>query len=509
MKKFNILLLFLFILFFTSSQAQQQRYIDPIFDAEVTHQNVVYGVNATVLALPIYGEAVPQPLIMDIYQPIGDTMTARPLVLIFHSGTFLPFPDNQQTNGTLRDSAVIDLAVKLAQRGFVVASVDYRLGWNPIAPTQDERKIGIMNAAYRGIQDARTAVRFFRYDVAEMGNTFDIDPNKILAWGLGTGGYLSMGCASLDDWLTKIAMIPKFNVDFGMGPVPIVVPSINGDIYGTSVGIAPANFPPFPEGDTLCYPNWVGYDSDVQMAVNFGGAVGDSTWVDANTKPTVSFHVPTDQVTPCTTALVVLGPPLNLPIVEISGSCDFQKMQQKFGNHQAWEDIDWADPWTAVADSRNDGLEGFFPLPTDSIENAAPWDWWSDDIAGTFGPPDPVTAKATIDTALNYVMPRACITLGLGCDLTDFITSLNEVEAAKIDLKLSPNPATDFVYFKAKEYPIEHIYVYDMQGRLVKAHTNIDNYEFEMRRHSLENGVYIAQVRFEHGFISKQIIFQN
>ena len=42
--------------------------------------------------------------------------------------------------------------------GYVVASIDYRTGWNPLAATQSERTYQLINAAYRGVQDARTAL---------------------------------------------------------------------------------------------------------------------------------------------------------------------------------------------------------------------------------------------------------------------------------------------------------------------------------------------------------------
>ena len=37
----------------------------------------------------------------------------------------------------------------------------------PLAATQDERTLQLIQAAYRGVQDSRTAVRFFRKSVAE------------------------------------------------------------------------------------------------------------------------------------------------------------------------------------------------------------------------------------------------------------------------------------------------------------------------------------------------------
>src|SRR5690606_29502488 len=109
----------------------------------------------------------------------GDTETARPLVLYFHTGNFLPFRNpanpsqlgfNNSCGGERTDSAAVEICTRLAKMGYVVASVDYRLGWNPLASTDVARRFGIINAAYRGVQDARTAIRYFRKSVAEDNN---------------------------------------------------------------------------------------------------------------------------------------------------------------------------------------------------------------------------------------------------------------------------------------------------------------------------------------------------
>ena len=113
---------------------------------------------------------VAQPLVADVYTPVGDSNDARPLMLVFHTGNFLPFPANNGTGGTIKDSTVVEVCTRLAKRGYVAAAVDYRLGWNPIDPSQDIRKFFLINAAYRGVQDCRTAVRYFRKDVADGGN---------------------------------------------------------------------------------------------------------------------------------------------------------------------------------------------------------------------------------------------------------------------------------------------------------------------------------------------------
>ena len=503
MKKFNVFLLCFFSFLVTISKAQE-RYLDSIFEEITIDSNIVYGVNANILTV-FQGQAIPQSLMLDLYQPQGDTIENRPIVLLFHSGMLLPFPQNLMPVGTRKDSAMVDIATKLTQRGYVVASCDYRLGWEPTAPVQDLRKFSLVNAIYRGIQDARTAIRFFKRDVIENNNTYRIDPNKIVLWGNGAGGFISLGCATLDNF-TKIDSSDQLTIIIGNDTLPVISEEINGDIWGTSVGIAQM-YPPFPDGDTLCYPNWVGYDSDFRMAVNMSGAIVDTSWIDENTNPTVSFHVPTDQIIPCNFILMVLPWPY-MPILEISGSCDYQRKMKEFGNHQEWENQIWLDPMTDVADSRNEGLEGFFPFLTDSIENNAPWDWWAEDLSGQFGPPDVETAKLTIDSAIAYFTPRACLTLDLGCDLSG-IVPIDEVEMAIIDLQVSPNPAKNYIQFHSTEYPIEHIFFYELSGKQVKSFLKVNAFEFLINTKGIENGFYIAKVKFKDGFVSKKIVVQK
>ncbi|MDG1261208.1 MAG: alpha/beta hydrolase, partial [Flavobacteriales bacterium] len=266
MKK--IYTLTMMMLFACVSQVSAQRYLEEVFDDVTVTNEVQYGTNATVLAYAIFGEAIPENLMMDIYEPEGDTETERPLILFFHTGNFLPHPENGGTGGLRTDSAAVEICSRMARMGYVVASCDYRLGWNPLAETQEERVSTLINAAYRGVQDARTAARFFRADAIDGDNDYGIDESRIVVWGQGTGGYISMASATLDEY--EDILLPKFITE---DLIPMVIESINGDIFGTSYGINPF------DGDTLCYVNHEGYDSDFQACVNLGGAMGDISWL--------------------------------------------------------------------------------------------------------------------------------------------------------------------------------------------------------------------------------------
>ncbi|MGB0247557.1 MAG: hypothetical protein ACPGAB_03455, partial [Flavobacteriales bacterium] len=167
MKKF--LTLALGLLAFSQLDAQV-RYINEVFsDVDVT-TDVVYGSNVTVLPLLQGAAPAAQPLACDIYEPAGDTETDRPLIIYIHTGNFLPQYLNGSAVGTKSDSTAVELCTRYAKMGYVVASIDYRLGWNPLAETQSDRAFQLINAAYRGVQDARTAVRFFRMSEDTMGD---------------------------------------------------------------------------------------------------------------------------------------------------------------------------------------------------------------------------------------------------------------------------------------------------------------------------------------------------
>jgi len=122
-------------------------------------------------------------LYMDIFQPVGDTLSQRPLVIICFGGGFL--------SGSKDHWSIRLLAQELALRGFVTATIDYRLGMNIFDSDLSNR------AVYRGLQDGRSAVRFFRADAAG-DNIYKIDPDQIYIGGHSSGGFIATHNAYLD-----------------------------------------------------------------------------------------------------------------------------------------------------------------------------------------------------------------------------------------------------------------------------------------------------------------------
>lgn len=503
----------------------QQRYLNPIFpDVKVT-LDVVYGVNATIVgySIPAIGEAFPQALRMDLYEPMGDALTARPLILYFHTGNFLPWPQNLSASGTKRDSTCVEMCTRLAKMGYVVASVDYRIGWNPTATTKDERVFTLINAAYRGVQDASTCIRYFKKSVNELANPWKIDPAKITIMGQGTGGYIGMNTAVLDKYIKiPTASDGKFIATVGGNPVPMVIEAINGDIEGKTVGIVPPVFiPPFKAGDTLCYPNHPNYDSKFQLTVNLGGAVGDSAWIDPGHIPAISIQTTTDPFAPYKEGLVLVPVTPPLEVVKVQGSYIYQALNQQYGNNASFaSSVNFIDPISKEAKKNNDGLFGLYPLKVSNPLDASPWDFWSLDttinpnaIAGLATNPNMSKAKATayMDTIIGFFAPRACLVLDLGCDLkaAGFISATeNPLDENQVGLKFTPNPSKDDISVTTHtEYPMDRIYLYDASGKLVKAMTDINSNSVTLRRYALSAGVYHTKIHFKNGVLATQLIW--
>ena len=517
----------------------QERYLDAVFDDVDVTQNVVYGNNYTVLTVTQTGTTARQPLIMDVYTPAGDTVTNRPLVVYLHTGNFLPIQINGSVTGSLRDSSTVEICKRLASMGYVVASADYRLGWNPFAESVSERTLGLINAAYRGVQDARTCIRHFRRNFVEDGNTYGIDTSKIVVWGQGTGGYIALAAATLDQYteiVTTTMPAGKFTTDLdGDGnPDPMVIEAFNGDIYGTSLGLSPGGA--VPAGDTLCEPNHVGYSSDFDLCVNLGGALGDISWLEADEMPVICFQVPTEENAPYNSRILSVPSPVGaLPVVEVQGSQVITQTANDLGLNDIFAGMDDALTQRAMEASAvagHDYYEGLYPLnqATNMFGrvDGSPWVWWDAEFwggiehptAGTGAVPEGASyddvsrfssptasaerGRAYIDTIIGYYAPRAYLALGLD-SVTTSVPSLNKGD---VGLNVSPNPSPEIVRIQTNtDYPMRTVRVIDLSGRTVAQFDRVNNSYFEFYHLDLPRGMYVMEVTFDEGRITERLVF--
>ncbi len=172
------ILLFLLLIVLTTEAIIAQipynsRYFESVFDEITIETDVVYG-NAPAINFPYFDEnnTSPQDLLMDIFQPLGDTLEHRPAIVCAHSGAFL--------SGTKEAEDMQAFCDSMAHRGYVTASIEYRLGMSIISASSSTR------AVYRGVQDGRAAIRFFK----ENADVYGIDTNNIYLLGSSAGAYI-------------------------------------------------------------------------------------------------------------------------------------------------------------------------------------------------------------------------------------------------------------------------------------------------------------------------------
>ena len=449
MKKSLQLLTIIFALL-CANTLYAQRYLEQIFDEVTVESDIIYGNNVSVFPTLLGQAPATQDLQMDIYTPSGDTETNRPVVIMLHTGSFLPAVLNGQATGSKSDNAIVAQCTEFAKKGYVAIAISYRLGWNPTSTNADVRRRTLIQAAYRGLQDTRTAIRFLRKSVEE-GNPYGISCQMVVG-GLGTGGYISLAAGTLNDYATELTL-PKF-MDTSMDidgdgvndAVPYIIQDFMGDLNGETEGILPELD---LDGDgtadatnvTLSIPNHVGYSSAVDMVFNIGGALPDSSWVDAGEVPIASMQCYLDEDAPYEVGNVIV-PTTNEIVIEGHGSQVVQRLSTEYGNNDVFNGLSMEinDSWYGNGDgAANSALQvqavnmfgsplfdddgnpiwefaghdvypGLFPIvaPTgDELdaddcancgqaasacllpwgEQGAPWDWWNNDPTDPLGYP--------------------------------------------------------------------------------------------------------------------------
>ena len=513
MKRTFYTLVFCFILSLVYGQ-DPCRYLEEVFPTVKRTNDIVYGRNATVLYLQPLGEAVPEDLLLDLYEPEGDSVATRPLIIYFHSGNFIPYPYNGGKVGSRKDKSSEEFCTRLAKHGYVVASADYRLGWNPFDTTVYGPRIGIINAAYRGVQDANTCIRFFRKTVAEDGNLYGIDQNRIVLFGDDTGGYLSVHAASLNS-TQEIFESDQFCVPVPPLPdtcIPMIAEYVNGDVEAKQFGVNTPPYPifPFPEGDTLCYANYPEYSSSFNCAVNLGGAVAAIEWLDTEGQiPIINVHNIYDPSTPYDEGVVGVF----APIMYVYGSQSIaEKLTENGVNGWVKTAPDcfanaFQDAVNAAANELNGGLTGLFPIVPPDPSVSDPWVWF--DPANPLDSSDYQTAKLYIDSIMAFVLPQMFAAMQLHeiafCGCVD-VETVSPVEAG---IQIDPNPASDRIEISSDNTdPMRLIRLYDLHGMLVKEFKPENESHFSIPVNQYPPGMYLIQVQFDDAITTKQIIVQ-
>ncbi len=220
------------------------RYTDHIFSEVSVIKDLQYG-EATSMA----GKS--QALLLDFYEPLGDNLEKRPLVIIAHGGSFVN-GDRSQT---------VEFCVDFAKRGYVCANIEYRLLDMLVLDS-----IGLTEAIFMAINDMRAAVRYFRED-ASNSKGYGISSDHIYVAGISAGAIMASHVAFLDT----------------LDQVPEYMQTIM-DKHGGFEGNSSEN---------------TQYSSEVDGVLNYSGALLRSQWIDGDDVPVYSTHDDLDQTVPC------------------------------------------------------------------------------------------------------------------------------------------------------------------------------------------------------------------
>ncbi len=253
MKKLLLLLSILvsgFGAYQSNGQCNGSRYADfifPSFTKTTVEYSSVYHLN------------------MDIYQPTGDTLSARPLIILAHGGSFISGARDQ-------DSTVYWMCSNFAKRGYVTVSIDYRLASSLLVMYDSAQAI---DEVVKAVSDGKAAVRYFKMPANI--STYKIDTNNIYIGGNSAGAVLYMHVGYLDS-------LSECNADVADAM------AANGGFEGNSGN--------------------AGYSSKAKAVIDLAGGLNSTSFVGMNDIPSVNAQGDADQVVPYTCNHPVIGLPV-------------------------------------------------------------------------------------------------------------------------------------------------------------------------------------------------------
>ncbi len=490
-------------LLFAGSQTFAQRYMQEIFSGYTKSANIQYDSNRS---LNLLYPTDPRPIITvnlkcDVYQPTGDTATSRPVVILVHTGSYLPAIINKQTTGSKDDSTIVEICSRLAKRGFVAIAMDYRQGWNAASTIQDTATGDLLRATFRVMQDVRNCVRFLRVNAT----TYGIDTSKIIVGGQGTGGYVALALSTVNK--RSEMELAKFRRYADNSPM------VNVDIMGDWNGLGGNPFFNYGGDSTV--------SGNIHMVFNYGGALGDLSWIDSSSLPVVSMQCVGDPFAPYGIGNVVV-PTTGLTVIpNASGASTTIPQANNFGINKKINSKVFSDPYSTRGMQITSGVNNVYPFYTSFPYEGAPWEWWDRTVMNGIttvsvnGYPVPASghvadslslltnpfmsasrAKAYIDTIIGFVVPR----IAAQFDLATFTgVGVKEVKVNDV-LSMYPNPAKKYVTISvpSTEIKIGTIEVLDIVGRSI-VNGKVNSHTYQINTSSFNKGIYFVRITLENG----------
>ena len=154
-----------FGLFANVTMAQTgRRFAEPVFD-EVNISTAIPFSSAVK-----EGDTLPTTLYFDFYEPQGDLLLARPLVITVFGGAFVA--------GSRDHVDMQEYCTRLAKHGYAAASIDYRL-----LTFSNLTHNSLIRDGYMAAQDVSSAIRYFKAH----GEEYRIDTSQVFLLGNSAG----------------------------------------------------------------------------------------------------------------------------------------------------------------------------------------------------------------------------------------------------------------------------------------------------------------------------------
>jgi para-nitrobenzyl esterase len=416
-----------------NAQCPGNRYHDFIFTAADTTKNIIYGSSIT-----YSGSTQSQKL--DVYKPHGDTDTLRPLIIWAHPGSFV--------SGDKSDAEMARICTDFAKMGYVTASINYRLFMTNLISSNGPDSNDAGAAVMRGVHDGKAAVRFFRKNFTEGGNTYGIDTSQIFFGGLSAGGFIALHLAYMD----QLSEFPSYIDTTGTTSGSVTgQKGLHGGIEGLS-------------GNP-------GYSSKVKAILNLSGALSDTAWIHAGDTPLICTHATGDGTVPFGSSLIYLNPPNTYPIQVVDGSSSVIERANEVGV-----------------------VNCFKPY---YVNQHVPES-------------DPLIYDTTLCLLRNFLEHFTC-GIPLDCNYSGKVAGINDItkyDATAINLY--PNPASTSVTVDLKELGNKNVDIelYDAMGRKVRTASKIKAEHYTISRDNLPRGIYSVNILVDGKVYSKKVMFE-
>ena len=454
MKRFIFLIMLAFGLF-SELQAQLVRYKDVVFANVKITTNVKYGSN-----IP-FASNDPVDLMLDVYEPLGDTARKRPVIVLIHAGSFLNanLQGGRIPAGTKEDHWLKESCMYYAKRGYVAVALTHRLGWNPTLTSPTARARSIFEAVWRARQDLKAGIRFLNKEAT----TYKIDVNRIAAGGSSSGAYVALHAEYLNK--PEELTYPKF---------------LDEDAKAFIDTVKLGGF----EGES----GNPGFQSKIHALVCIGGAVGDTTFIEAGDPPVIASHGVIDQTTPYKTSMVVTATG-NVPIIEVSGSHDLVQTSTRLGNQKKLIDAGFNDsPFPGLLPFENENFEFY------NYWNVTP----ESEIAGRM---------SKLNTVLEFITPRLFSVLDLPTVTFDDVVSRSDLALQSWSIYPNPTIGSEGIIFHTEELnKIRNIELFEVTGRKVNISQENFGNSINITWDKISPGIYLLTFSTANQIFTEKII---